>query len=94
MSNRFTIALLVLIGFLVLPWARAHAAERPNVILVLTDDQGYGDLSAHGNPVLKTPNLDRLHAESIRLTDFQQFPAWRCFLGMVRACRPVRRVEH
>ena len=52
----------------------AVAAERPNVILVLIDDQGYGDLSCHGNPVLNTPNLDRLHAESIRLTDFHVAP--------------------
>lgn len=44
--------------------------DRPNVILVMTDDQGYGDLSCHGNPILRTPNLDRLHAESVRLTDF------------------------
>lgn len=44
-------------------------AGKPNVIFVLTDDQGYGDLSCHGNPVLKTPALDRLHAESIRFTD-------------------------
>jgi arylsulfatase A-like enzyme len=42
----------------------------PNIILVMTDDQGYGDLSCHGNPILKTPNLDRLHAESVRFTDF------------------------
>src|SRR4030042_5480714 len=47
---------------------------RPNVILVLTDDQGYGDLSCHGNPVLRTPNLDRLHKQSIRLTDFHVAP--------------------
>ena len=40
--------------------------ERPNVILVMTDDQGYGDFSKFGNPVLKTPNLDRLHDECIR----------------------------
>jgi arylsulfatase len=46
----------------------------PNVIIVLTDDQGYGDLSCHGNPVLKTPVLDRLHAESVRLTDFHVAP--------------------
>ncbi|MBM4019728.1 MAG: arylsulfatase, partial [Planctomycetes bacterium] len=50
------------------------AGRRPNVILVLTDDQGYGDLSCLGNPVLKTPNIDRLHAESVRLTDFHVAP--------------------
>src|SRR5262245_34343148 len=50
------------------------ADKRPNVIIVLTDDQGYGDLSCHGNPVLKTPNMDRLHAESIRFTDFHVAP--------------------
>jgi len=36
----------------------------------MTDDQGYGDLGCHGNPILKTPNLDRLHRESVRFTDF------------------------
>ena len=35
--------------------------RRPNVLIILTDDQGYGDFSCHGNPVLKTPNIDRLH---------------------------------
>ena len=47
---------------------------KPNVILVLTDDQGYGDLGCHGNPLLKTPYLDKLHRESIRLTDFHVAP--------------------
>ena len=51
-----------------------RAADRPNVILVMTDDQGYGDLSVHGNPVLKTPNLDRLHSQSVRFTDFHVAP--------------------
>lgn len=49
-------------------------AGRPNVIVILTDDQGYGDLSCHGNPILKTPNLDKLHDESIRFTDFHVAP--------------------
>ena len=40
----------------------------------MTDDQGYGDLACHGNPVIQTPNLDRLHAESVRLTDFHVSP--------------------
>ncbi|MBN2578334.1 MAG: arylsulfatase [Pirellulales bacterium] len=52
----------------------APNAKRPNVIVLLTDDQGYGDLSCHGNPVIKTPNLDRLHSEGVRLTDFHVEP--------------------
>ena len=50
------------------------SAERPNVVLIMTDDQGYGDFSCHGNPVLKTPNLDALAAQSVRLTDFHVAP--------------------
>jgi arylsulfatase A-like enzyme len=51
--------------------AFAQTNQRPNIILILTDDQGYGDLGRHGNPILETPNLDRLHDESVRFTDFQ-----------------------
>jgi arylsulfatase A-like enzyme len=54
--------------------AAAPRADRPNVIFVLTDDQGYGDLSCHGNPILKTPYLDQLARESIRFTDFHVAP--------------------
>jgi len=42
----------------------------PNVVIVLTDDQGYGDMACHGNPWIKTPTLDKLHAQSIRFTNF------------------------
>lgn len=54
--------------------AAAEPAARPNVIVVLSDDQGYGDFSCHGNPVLRTPNLDKLHSQSVRLTDFHVAP--------------------
>src|ERR1700690_3671947 len=54
--------------------AAPQEARRPNIVFVLTDDQGYGDLSCHGNPILKTPNLDRLHAEGVRFTDFHVSP--------------------
>jgi arylsulfatase A-like enzyme len=54
--------------------ANLRAPKPPNIILVLTDDQGYGDLGCHGNPILKTPNLDRFHSESVRFTDFQVSP--------------------
>ena len=46
----------------------------PNVILVMTDDQGIGDLGCHGNPWLKTPHLDRFYAEAVRMTDFHVSP--------------------
>ena len=54
--------------------AALHAANQPNILLILTDDQGYGEMSCHGNPVLKTPSLDRLHSESVRLADFHVAP--------------------
>jgi arylsulfatase len=60
--------------FLALGGGPAVAAEKPNIIFLLTDDQGYGDLSCHGNPVLQTPNLDRLHDEGVRFTDFHVSP--------------------
>ena len=48
--------------------------RRPNIVFILTDDQGYGDMSCHGHPVLKTPNIDRLHDEGVRFTDFHVSP--------------------
>ena len=68
--------LLLLLCFLV-PAIIARgelAGSRPNIILIITDDQGYGDISAHGNLILKTPNLDRLHREGARFTDFHVSP--------------------
>jgi arylsulfatase A-like enzyme len=50
------------------------AGTRPNIIVIITDDQGYGDLSCHGNPILKTPNIDKLFARSVRFTDFHASP--------------------
>ena len=47
---------------------------RPNIIFVLTDDQGMGDLSCMGNPILRTPQLDGFHAKSTRFTDFHVSP--------------------
>ncbi len=61
------------LAYLLLPFV-IHAADRPNILFILTDDQGYGDVSAHGNPILKTPNLDKLRSESVRFTDFQVSP--------------------
>ena len=54
--------------------ARSLAGTRPNIILIMTDDQGYGELACHGNPIIKTPHLDQLHGQSIRFTDFHVSP--------------------
>jgi arylsulfatase A-like enzyme len=49
-------------------------AKAPNIIVVMTDDQGYGEFSFNGNPIAQTPNLDQLASQSIRLTDFHVAP--------------------
>jgi arylsulfatase A-like enzyme len=74
MSFLRIIVALVLAGFLIPVASAQDKKARPNIIIVMTDDQGYGDFSCHGNPVLKTPNLDKWHAKSVRFTDFHSAP--------------------
>jgi len=66
----FTLTALLLAPLAVLHAVGAPEAPRPNIVFIFADDWGWGDLSCHGHPYLKTPNLDRLAAEGI---DFQQF---------------------
>lgn len=71
MSPRLLLPTLVVALCAVAP---ATARTQPNVIVLITDDQGWPELSAHGNPVLKTPHLDAVRAASVRLTDFHVAP--------------------
>ena len=48
----------------------AQTARPPNIIVILADDQGYGDLGCYGSPYIRTPNLDRMAREGLRFTDF------------------------
>jgi N-acetylgalactosamine-6-sulfatase len=72
MKHTFTILTVLLL----VPLVALHASgtprrsDKPNILFILTDDWGWGDLSCHGHPWLKTPNLDRLASAGI---DFQQF---------------------
>ena len=54
--------------------SQASIGSQPNVVFVITDDQGYGDLGCYGNPIIQTPNLDRLHSQSLRLTNLHVGP--------------------
>lgn len=54
--------------------------RKPNILFILTDDQGYGDLACHGNPIIQTPNLDKLHAESVRFIEHHQHEPFLCFI--------------
>jgi arylsulfatase A len=58
-----------------------HAADRPNFVVVMCDDLGYGDLGCYGHPSIKTPRLDQMALEGIRLTD--------CY-GSSPICSPSR----
>ena len=49
-------------------------AASPNVVFIITDDQGYGDLGYTGNPIIKTPNIDKLASESSALSDYHVAP--------------------
>ena len=56
------------------PDTAQQSARPPNVILVMTDDQGYGDIGALGNTMIETPNLDQFHSKSVRLTNYHVDP--------------------
>ena len=62
-------SLFIIHGLSALPYG-----ESPNIILVITDDQGYGPVGKHGHPWIKTPNLDKLHGQSIRFERFLVSP--------------------
>lgn len=61
---------LALTGYSLAVWAQTGQPSKPNVVFILADDLGYGDLGCYGQQQIKTPNLDRLAAEGMRFTNF------------------------
>ena len=68
-----TTSILVLMVLLPLPSARAddpQSAKRPNILFILADDLGWGDLGCYGHPAIKTPHLDQLAKQGTLFTQF------------------------
>src|SRR5437868_13352408 len=75
MTSRLQLGILALFAVLACLFAAtAQAQSRPNVVLIMTDDQGYGDLGTHGNPIIRTPNIDAMAKKSAVLTSFYVSP--------------------
>jgi arylsulfatase A len=70
MIRAFLIRIILLSSFCLCAIASAAEAKKPNILFIITDDQGYGDFSIHGNPHVQTPHIDRLGAESVRFDRF------------------------
>ena len=70
MKNSTLTVLAALISLLELPaLAGAAQTKQPNILLIVADDMGYGDLSCYGSLQIQTPNLDRIAAAGVRCTD-------------------------
>jgi len=69
-KNKLNLLLLVTLAFGAVTPTVALAEKLPNIVIIFADDLGYGDLGCYGHPSIRTPNLDRMAAEGMRLTDF------------------------
>lgn len=69
MKTLFRLAAISLLASVLTCFANA-ASRKPNIIVIMADDMGYGDLGCYGHPSIRTPNLDRMAADGLRFTDF------------------------
>ena len=67
-------ALVTLLWLVVFPQRGHSQSNKPNIIILLADDLGYGDLSSYGNPTIRTPHLDSLATQGLRFTSYEAAP--------------------
>ena len=81
-TNHPKISLIVL-TLIILFYNPAFTQEKPNIIFIMADDLGYGDVGVYGQQLIKTPNIDRLSAEGMRFSNYYSGAA---------VCAPARSV--
>ena len=92
LALRFAAGAIVLLVCAEIVSAESLSGSRPNIILVMTDDQGLGDLSCMGNRVLRTPNIDRFYRDATRFTDFHVSPTCAPTRSALMSGRPPFKV--
>ncbi|MFC2112946.1 arylsulfatase [Bacteroidota bacterium] len=70
----YTLTILLALSVNAITGQKIQAQSRPNVLIMITDDQGYGDVSFHGNPYLKTPHIESLAESGVEMTHFFAYP--------------------
>jgi len=93
LARPITLLTVILVTLALIPTtALARTAERPNIVLMFTDDQGYQDVGCFGSPLIETPHLDQMAAEGMRLMDFYaaQAVCSASRAALVTGCYPNR----
>jgi arylsulfatase A-like enzyme len=92
MRHLLILCSLVLLNTPALPAADKPSIDKPNVVIIFTDDQGFGDVGVYGQTNFKTPNLDRMAAEGMKFTDFYvaQAVCSASRTGLLTGCYPNR----
>lgn len=92
MKNKTIILLILIFSIISCTDRQPEKDEQPNVIIIFTDDQGYQDVGCFGSPDIKTPNLDKMAQEGIKLTDFYaaQAVCSASRAGLLTGCYPNR----
>ena len=70
MTKKINRVFFILLFAMAITSCEAQRQEKPNIIIIMADDMGYGDLSSYGSTFINTPNLDKMAAEGIKFTDF------------------------